>query len=57
MTADMDHLATIVREAAAEKILPRFRSLTDQEIEEKSRGDFVTVADREAELFLAPASR
>ncbi len=54
MTADMDQLAAIVREAAAEKILPRFRSLTDQEIEEKSRGDFVTVADREAELLLAP---
>lgn len=54
MTADMDKLAALVREATAEKILPRFRSLTDQEIEEKSRGDFVTVADRETELFLAP---
>eukprot|EP00435_Cladocopium_sp_Y103_P076620 s1_g359.t1 len=50
----MDKLAGIVREAAAEKILPRFRSLSAQEIEEKSRGDFVTIADREAELVLAP---
>ncbi len=54
MTADMNQLAAIVREAAAEKILPRYRSLSAQDIEEKGRGDFVTIADREAELFLAP---
>ncbi len=54
MMADIDQLAELLREAASEKILPRFRSLASHEIEEKSRGDFVTIADREAELFLAP---
>ncbi|MCE7997827.1 MAG: inositol monophosphatase [Rhodobiaceae bacterium] len=54
MTADMDQLAGLLREAASEKVLPRFRSLTSQDVEEKSRGDFVTVADKEAELFLTP---
>ncbi len=54
MSADMDQLADLVRETASEKILPRFKSLSSEDIEEKSRGDFVTVADREAELFLTP---
>ncbi len=54
MTANLDHLAGLLREVASEKILPRFRSLSSEDIEEKSRGDFVTVADREAELFLSP---
>lgn len=54
MTANMDQLVALLREAAAEKILPRFRSLSSQDIEEKSRGDFVTIADREAEAFLTP---
>ncbi|WOF73788.1 hypothetical protein QMT40_001424 [Parvibaculaceae bacterium PLY_AMNH_Bact1] len=54
MSADMDQLTALLREAAAEKILPRFRSLSSQDIEEKSRGDFVTIADREAEAFLTP---
>jgi fructose-1,6-bisphosphatase/inositol monophosphatase family enzyme len=54
MTVNVDQLAALLRETAAEKILPRFRSLSSQDIEEKSRGDFVTIADREAELFLTP---
>lgn len=54
MTANVDQLVALLREAASEKILPRFKSLTSQDIEEKSRGDFVTIADREAEMFLTP---
>lgn len=54
MTVNVDQLAALLREAAAEKILPRFRSLSSRDIEEKSRGDFVTIADREAEAFLTP---
>ena len=54
MTVNVDQLAALLRETAAEKILPRFRSLSSQDIEEKSRGDFVTIADQEAEAFLTP---
>jgi fructose-1,6-bisphosphatase/inositol monophosphatase family enzyme len=54
VTADLDQLVSLIREAASEKILPRFRALSSDDIEEKSKGDFVTIADREAELFLAP---
>jgi len=54
MSLNLDQLAALLREAAAEKILPRFRSLSSRDIEEKSRGDFVTIADRETEEFLTP---
>jgi len=54
VSADLDRIASLVREAASEKILPRFRALSSDDIEEKSKGDFVTIADREAELFLSP---
>lgn len=54
MIANLDQLVALMREAASEKILPRFRMLSSQDIEEKSKGDFVTIADREAELFLTP---
>ncbi len=54
MSANLDKLVALVREAASEKILPRFRALSSDDIEEKSKGDFVTIADREAELFLTP---
>jgi len=54
VTADLEQLVLLIREAASEKILPRFRALSSDDIEEKSKGDFVTIADREAELFLTP---
>ena len=36
-------------------ITPRFRSLTDAQIDEKRPGDLVTVADREAEELITAA--
>jgi fructose-1,6-bisphosphatase/inositol monophosphatase family enzyme len=41
-----------MEEAAATAILPRFRLLADEEVEEKSPGEVVTIADREAEAIL-----
>lgn len=48
-----DRVAAILREAAAEAILPRFRALAAHEVEEKTPGELVTVADREAEAVIA----
>jgi fructose-1,6-bisphosphatase/inositol monophosphatase family enzyme len=48
----IDEVVAILREVAEEIVLPRFRNLAACEIEEKSPGDLVTVADREAELAL-----
>lgn len=42
----------LMQEVAEESINPRFRALADGEIHEKSPGDLVTVADREAEETL-----
>lgn len=48
-------VAALLREAADTFILPRFGRLNDSEIEEKtSPTDLVTVADREAEIWLTP---
>lgn len=41
-------------EVAAEHIMPRFRKLASDEIEEKAPGDLVTEADKQAEAALAP---
>lgn len=52
-----DHLmapvAAALREAAAKAVLPRFRQLAAHDIVEKSPGEIVTAADREAEDILA----
>ena len=48
----IDDVAAILREVAAEAILPRFRTLAQGDIEEKAPGDLVTVADRESERLL-----
>lgn len=53
MTIDIDTVTKILREAAQESILPRFRSLREDEVTEKSPGEIVTVADREAEATIA----
>jgi fructose-1,6-bisphosphatase/inositol monophosphatase family enzyme len=45
----------LMQSVAAEVITPRFRSLTQSQIEEKKPGDLVTVADREAEVLLTRA--
>ncbi|MEC7208802.1 MAG: inositol monophosphatase family protein, partial [Pseudomonadota bacterium] len=47
---------SILREAAAGLILPRYRNLAETEVRTKtSATDFVTIADREAEAFITPA--
>jgi fructose-1,6-bisphosphatase/inositol monophosphatase family enzyme len=45
----------LIRSVAEEVVRPRFRSLTEAQIDEKSPGDLVTVADREAEELLTRA--
>ena len=49
-----EEVAALMAEVAAREIMPRFRLLKDSDIEEKSKGDYVTIADREAELWLTP---
>ena len=49
----MEKVAALMRYAAAAAILPRFQRLQTHDIEEKSPGDRVTAADREAELILS----
>jgi fructose-1,6-bisphosphatase/inositol monophosphatase family enzyme len=49
-----EKVASIMRLAAAEAILPRFRKLQTGDIEEKSPGEVVSIADREAERIIAP---
>lgn len=45
-------VAAIMRECSESIILAHFRDLSDDQIEEKSPGDLVTVADRESERLL-----
>lgn len=42
----------LLREVAAEVVLPRFRNLAAHEVGEKSPGEWVTIADHESELRL-----
>jgi len=48
----VERVADLVREVSAAVIEPRFRALADGEVVEKSKGELVTVADREAEDLL-----
>ena len=48
----IERVAELMRRTAAQAILPRFRALHSDEIEEKSPGESVTIADREAEALL-----
>ncbi len=45
----------LIQSVAAEVVTPRFRSLSESQIDEKRPGDLVTVADREAEELLTRA--
>lgn len=45
----------LLKSVAHEVILPRFRSLKDDEVHEKNPGDLVTDADREAEVLITKA--
>lgn len=47
-----EDVARLMREVAEAVVLPRFRALSAHEIVEKSPGEIVTTADREAELRL-----
>lgn len=53
MSVSTDDLALLLRDVADHVILPRWRHLSQGEIDEKSPGDFVTVADRESEVAIA----
>ncbi|RKS07775.1 fructose-1,6-bisphosphatase/inositol monophosphatase family enzyme [Nocardiopsis sp. Huas11] len=57
MAIDMDAVTEVLREAAETAVLPRFRSLSAGEVTEKSPGEIVTVADREAEELITPRLR
>ena len=48
----LDQVGDLVREVAATVVLPRFRHLTDDDVQTKAPGDLVTVADQEAERVL-----
>ena len=45
-------VSALIRDVAATVILPRFQRLAASEVIEKSPGDLVTIADREAEARL-----
>ena len=45
-----DNVAALMREVAAREIMPRFRALAEGDVEEKSKGDLVTIADGEDSL-------
>ena len=46
-------VAALMRDAAERAILPRYQTLTADQIDAKAADDVVTVADKEAELILA----
>lgn len=48
----IDQVVNVLQETAEAVVLPRFRNLAEGEVVEKSPGDLVTVADREAEVML-----
>jgi len=50
----VERAGALLREAAAGFVLPRYQRLAAGEVEEKSPGELVTVADREAEAWLTP---
>ena len=51
-TIEHEKVAELIRQAAHEIILPRWRNLRDEDISAKAADDVVTIADREAEVFL-----
>ncbi|GAA1117606.1 inositol monophosphatase family protein [Nocardiopsis metallicus] len=57
MTIDFDAVTEILREAAATAVLPHFQTLREDQVSEKSPGEIVTVADREAEAIISPRLR
>ncbi|AQP46873.1 hypothetical protein BW730_04370 [Tessaracoccus aquimaris] len=49
---DTDDILGLLRQTATEVITPKFRALSAGDIDEKRPGDYVTVADRQAEQYL-----
>ncbi|MBB5985521.1 inositol monophosphatase family protein [Sphingobium lignivorans] len=49
MDALTDSVADLMRAVARDVVLPRYRNLATHEVEEKTAGELVTIADREAE--------
>ena len=54
MSSLSEKAASLIVDVAAEKVLPRFRQLSDDEVEDKGGGDPVTIADIETEKILTP---
>jgi fructose-1,6-bisphosphatase/inositol monophosphatase family enzyme len=52
---DIEAVGRLIREVAAEEIMPRYARLAVGEVREKGPGDLVTVADEAAEHRLTPA--
>lgn len=55
MIPDPERVAQIIRETAARELVPKFITLTSEEVGEKSPGDFVTAVDLAMEAALAKA--
>ena len=55
MQLSTEAVLELLQSVAADVITPRFRSLSDSQIDEKLPGDLVTVADREAEELITRA--
>lgn len=53
----IDQVSALLREVAAQAVMPRWRQLQPHEITEKEKGDLVTAADHEAEDLLTDALR
>ena len=51
----IDRVTALMREVASEAVLPRFRRLAADDIQQKSPGEEVTIADEEAERLLSGA--
>ena len=49
---DTDAVLDLLKEVAEKVVTPRFRDLSQEQVDEKGPGDLVTVADRESERLL-----
>lgn len=49
----MDLVAQVIRDAANQALLPRYKALRDSDVHEKSPGEIVTAADRACEALLS----
>lgn len=53
----LEEVGALLREAAADVVVPLFRRLDDADISEKAPGEVVTVADRKAEALISAGLR